>query len=306
MVFAGKLSYHKNEMKSLKSRKRRRSNSLTRVLPFPFLGGGAGTLFLLFICLTLLGISALNPTTLEGVRMRIVDGMTPFIKTMTGPIQSGALMVRDMTGISQLQAENTRLQEENARLREWYQTALFLESENKSLRTLLNVKEEAPQRFITARIISDSGNRFVKTLLVAAGQGDNIRKGQAALAGDGMIGRIIEVGSQASRVLLLTDVNSRVPVFVGEGNQHAILSGDNSELPTLKHLNKDSSIEVGARVVTSGHGGMFAPGLPIGQVVKTPEGNYAVALFADLGKMVYVRIVDTPENEGFQRIESAP
>lgn len=302
MVFAGKLSYHKYRMKPLKSRKRRRSNSLTRVLPFPFFGGGASTLFLLFICCALLGVSALNPSALEGVRMRIVDGMTPFLKTITAPVQGAALMVRDMTGISQLQAENVRLQEENARLREWYQTALFLESENKSLRTLLNVKEEAPQRFITARIISDSGNRFVKTLLVAAGQGDNMRKGQAVLAGDGMIGRIIEVGTQASRVLLLTDVNSRIPVFIGEGNQHAILSGDNGEMPLLKHLNKDSAVEVGARVVTSGHGGMFAPGLPIGQVVKTPGGDYAVALFADLGKMVYVRVLDTPENEGFQRI----
>ncbi|MFX4941244.1 rod shape-determining protein MreC, partial [Acinetobacter baumannii] len=87
--------------------------------------------------------------------------------------------------------------------------------------------------FITARVVADPGGPFVRTVLTTAGRRHGVRKGQAAMAGPGLIGRVIEVGEWSSRVLLITDLNARIPVVMENSRQRAVLSGDNSEMPRL-------------------------------------------------------------------------
>lgn len=228
------------------------------------------------------------------MRMSVADAMTPMIGAVSKPVQDAATFVRNISGLSELQGENERLQNENARLREWYQTALLLEAENKSLRELLNVKLEPQSSYITARILSDVGSAFAKSLLVDAGLGSGVKKNQPVISGEGLVGRVIEVGNKAARVLLITDINSRVPVLIEGSNQHAILAGHNEAVPTLSYLPPDTEIKQGARVVTSGHGGLFPQGLPVGKIVMGEDGAYGVELFADFNRMVYVRMVERP------------
>jgi rod shape-determining protein MreC len=160
------------------------------------------------------------------------------------------------------------------------------------LRALLHFKTEPGLAYISARVIADTGGPFVRGLIITAGKVDGVREGMAAMTGDGLIGRVIEVGDWSSRVLLITDLNSRIPVTIAGSGDRAILAGDNSNAPKLLYLPQDALLNPGARVVTSGHGGVFPPNLPIGVVTESARGAYTVVTAADLGRISYVRLVD--------------
>lgn len=243
----------------------------------------------------LLTVSFVRPGMFGGVRSAVTDTMTPALIILSEPFRQVANVAGSVSGLSELRAENASLKAENVRLREWYQTALMLESENQSLQALLNVKPDPAHRFITARVIADSGNAFVKSAIVAAGADDMVAKGQAVMSGDGLVGRIIEAGHNSARVLLLTDVNSRVPVLLEGSRQKAMLAGNNTDILELKYLPEDIDVKAGTRIVSSGNGGMFMPGLPIG-IVVIKDGVPTVKPYADISRISHVRIVDYPEN----------
>lgn len=205
-------------------------------------------------------------------------------------------MLGNVTGMATLQAENAQLTTENMRLREWYQTALILQAENTSLSGIADLKIETQHGFVSTRVIADSGNAFAQTALVVAGSGDGVEKGEAVLSGEGMIGRVIEAGQTSSRLLLLTDFNSRVPVVVEGSRQRAVVAGSNGPLLAITHLPPDSDIQDGQNIVTSGHGGLFPPGLPVGRVVTGTDGVKYVKPYADMDRVTYVRILDLPQD----------
>jgi len=251
---------------------------------------------------SLLLISSLvNPALWSGARQSTSDQMAPVLGVVGEPFQILSDAVGEMTGLTQIRAENAQLKAENAQLKEWYQTALLLQAENQSLRDLLNVIPEPDQSYITSRVIADSGSGFVKTILIEAGTINGVEEGQAVLGSQGMIGRVIEPGEKASRVLLLSDINSHVPVVVEGVNQRAILAGTNGDHLILTHLPEDVLIKKGARIVTSGTGGMFPTGLPIGEVVDVNKGIPIVRLFSDPYTGGYVQVVEKPQNEGVRK-----
>ncbi len=259
-------------------------------------GGNSVSFIFLIIAFASLIFSAANPDGVSTMRTALSDTMAPAFSAVSEPLQSAAMFVRDVSGISELQATNLRLAQENERLRDWYQSALQLEAENKSLRELLHVKVEPENRYITARVLADASNTFVKSMILAAGKNDGVAKGQAVVSGEGVVGRIVEAGRRSSRVLLVTDINSRVPVLVEDSRQHAILAGQNDSSPMLMHLPPDTEIRDGARIVTSGQGGIFPPGLPVGRVARDKTGAYRIMLFADFDRMIHVRVVNRPDD----------
>ncbi len=282
-------------------KQRSRLYALTRVLPFDLWGSRGASFLFLILSLVLLSVSVLRPAALEDMRGDVLDRFAPVLAAASYPFAQASEFIGGVTGMAALRAENMQLSRENARLREWYQAALMLQAENRSLRDLLRVKVEPQHSFITARVIADGGGAFVKSVLVAAGADDGVGKGQAVLAGEGLVGRIVESGRGAARVLLLTDYNSRVPVTVEDSRQRAILAGDNSDFPVLLYMPPDSSVSDGARIVTSGVGGIFPSGLPVGVVVTAPDGRKTVRLSADVSRLMHVRIVSVPEDPNLLR-----
>lgn len=270
------------------------------MMPLPWAGGSLGSFVFISIALVFMTVSILAPAGVSSVRTTISDMAAPVLSAVSKPAQEAAAFVRNISGLAQLQAENARLSAENEKLREWYQTALVLESENQSLRDLLNVKVQPQNKYVTARILADSGGAFVKSLLVASGENDGVKKGQAVISGEGLVGRITEAGNKTARILLVTDINSRVPVLVENSSQHAVLAGDNNAHPRLTHLPVGSAVEEGARIITSGHGGVFPPGLPVGKVVIDDVGKPFVELFAEFDRMVYVRVIDKAQASGLE------
>ena len=254
--------------------------------------GGASSLILVGLGFVIFIFALASPQSVSGIRMGVSDRLSPVLSAITKPLVQASDFVRNVSGLGDLQAENIRLKQESLRLKEWYQTALLLEAENKSLRDLLNVKTEPNYKTVTARILADSGNAFAKSVLISAGSNDGIKKGQAVMAGEGMIGRVVETGQQTSRVLLITDINSRVPVLVEDTRQHAILAGHNQNEMGLLHLPPDSNVIENARIITSGHGGVFPHGLAIGSVARGKNGVLQVQPFADFDRIVHVRVLD--------------
>ena len=171
-----------------------------------------------------------------------------------------------LRGFITVYRDNLRLAEENERLLGWQQVALRLSAENAELRDLSKLVSEPAISFVTARVIADSGGAYARSVMVNAGRDNGVARGQAAMTGEGLVGRVAEVGSRAARVLLITDLNSRVPVVVDGTRQRAILAGDNSARPSLRYVDAGGTIRIGDRIVTSGQGGVFPPGLPVGVV----------------------------------------
>jgi len=273
---------------SLRSNKSFDAQSIAAIFPV----GGVSSFVLVGLGFLIFLFSIVSPQSISGVRMSVTDSVAPLLGTITKPVVHAADMVRNASGLGDLQAENIRLKQENLRLKEWYQTALLLEAENKSLRDLLNVKIEPHYKTITARTLADNGNAFAKSILISAGSKDGVQKGQAVMASEGLIGRVVEAGQHSARVLLITDINSRVPVLVEDTRQHAILAGSNETSTSLLHLPPDSNVKEGVRVITSGHGGMFPHGLVIGRIAQDENGAVQVQPFADFDRLVHVRVLD--------------
>ena len=118
-----------------------------------------------------------------------------------------------------------------------------------------------------------------------------MRKGQAVISADGLVGRIAEAGQRSSRVLLLTDLNSRIPVLLESSRYRAVLAGNNTDRPGIEFLPVDAQVSPGDRVVTSGHGGLFPPGQPIGVVSSVNDAVARVQPFIEWSRLEYVSVL---------------
>ena len=148
----------------------------------------------------------------------------------------------------------------------------------------------APKR-LTVRIVGDSGGGFVRALLIDAGREQGVVTGMPALAPEGLVGRVVDVGRTSARVLLVTDFNSRIPVVIAGSGDHAVLEGDNSPLPRLRFLPLNPSFAVGDLVLTSGRGGILPPGLPVGSITDS-GGQTRVTPLVDWSRLDYLALID--------------
>ena len=191
------------------------------------------------------------------------------------------------------QSEVARLRRELEVMRDWRRIAENLEVENASLRALNNVNLPPLQPAVTAQIVAGPQGPFLNSVIVDAGAADGIRDGFPVVDGHGLVGRIVGIGKRASRILLLTDLSSRVPVLILPSGTQAILAGDGSDQPLLVLFADRTNITKGERVLTSGQGDIFAPGLPIGEVVLVDPGEIRISLFAQYNNLSFVRILES-------------
>jgi rod shape-determining protein MreC len=228
----------------------------------------------------------------ERARMALADAITPILSAISEPVDTVRHTVNEVENLAALRAENAALKAERKRLAAWQTVARKLEAENEALRQLLRMVPDPQTRYVTARVVGDRGGAFVHSVLVAAGQRDGVAKGHAALSGEGLAGRVAEVGRRSARVLLLTDLNSRVPVVVEQTRHRGVLAGDNSQQPSLLYLPPDAVVEAGQRIVTSGHGGVFPPGIPVGRISTVGENGVRVQPFVDWDRVEYLRLAN--------------
>ena len=237
-------------------------------------------------------IGKADTVVVSRVRTLVMDMIAPVMDAASRPIASAKDVANQVQELIQLKQENARLQHENQTLLEWQTVGRELESQNAALRELLKFTPDPRATYVTAPVIADTSSSYVRSLIVLAGQSDGVVKGQAAITGAGLAGRVLEVGQRASRVLLLTDISARVPVIIERTRDQAVLAGNNSDHPELKYLPRDVDIKVGDRIVTSGIGGNFPAGIPVGEVAGVADGRISVTLYAELARMEYLRLVN--------------
>jgi rod shape-determining protein MreC len=242
--------------------------------------------------LTIMILSRAEPRLVENMRGTVNDAAAPILEFFSHPTASFASLVEDADAILAVHETNGRLEQENAALLKWQAAAEQMARENAELRRLLHVVPDPEASFVTARVISDSGGPFVRTVLLNAGESDRVRKGQAVMASEGLIGRVVSAGRHSARVLLLTDLNSRVPVVVESSRERAVLAGDNTAHPRLEFLAVDARVAVGDRIVTSGQGGLFPPGLDVGVVSVVGEERALVQPYVDWDRLEMVSVLD--------------
>lgn len=249
-------------------------------------------LFLILAALGLMLLSKAETTVIERVSNIVVDIFTPIMDVLSQPAAAINDTVRSVQKLVNIHAENERLRRDNLRLLAWREVSQRLTAQNQALKSLLEFKPDPKSRFIAARIVGESGGAFVRSILINAGSRDGLTKGQAVVTGYGLAGRILSVGLRSARALLITDINSRVPVVLQSSRDRAILTGDNSRLPRLKFLPSNTSVNSGQIVVTSGQGGVFPTGLPVGQISTSNDGIIRVKPFVEFEKLEFVRVIN--------------
>ncbi len=234
----------------------------------------------------------------ERLRAQLVDMVVPNLEWALVPVAETYNIVRGFQSYAALQRQNRELRDELQRMKAWKEAALQLEQENAKLLDLNKVRLDPALTVVTGQVLADSGSPFRQSVLLnVGGARDGIQDGWAVTDGLGLVGRISGVGQRTSRVLLLTDNTSRVPVTIQDSGQRAVLSGDNSLLPALDFIENPEEVRPGDRVVSSGDGGVFPAGLLVGNVVQGRDGRLRLRLTADYARLEFLRVLRTMPSE---------
>ena len=188
-------------------------------------------------------------------------------------------------------SENRRLRAELKEMQQWRDVAIALRDTNERYRAALGLKTDPPIPMASARIVTDSRGPFANSRLANAGSEAGVKPGNPVMSENGLVGRVVGVTEGVSRFLLLTDVASRTPVMIDRTNSRAILTGDGGPNPKLEYLRGQNPVRNGDRVLTSGDGGVFPRGLPVGVAVKGLDGRWRVVLASDKAAVDVVRIL---------------
>ncbi|MFZ1468408.1 MAG: rod shape-determining protein MreC [Paracoccaceae bacterium] len=248
--------------------------------------------------LLLLGLFVLwriDSPRVERFRAALVDAVVPNMEWALVPVTKVMGMIDDFQSYTRIYEQNQELKRELQKMTAWKEAARQLGEQNARLLDLNKVRLDPKLTYITGQVLADSGSPFRQSVLVNVGARDGIRDGWACMDGLGYVGRISGVGERSSRVILVTDSNSRIPVTVQPAGQRALLSGDNSPLPLLEFVENSDDVAPGDRVVTSGDGSVLPAGLLVGQVVRGSDKRLRVALSADYQRLEFLRVLRSHE-----------
>jgi rod shape-determining protein MreC len=253
---------------------------------------------LVMFCLATFLFWRIDSPRAERIRAEIVDRVVPSFDWALRPVTKVAGMVENWQSYTRIYEQNQELRRELQQMKAWKEAALQLEQENAKLLDLNNVRLDPALTYVTGVVLADSGSPFRQSVLLNIGARDGIRDGWATTDGLGLVGRISGVGQNSSRVVLLTDSASRIPVAIQPSGQRAILTGDNSPLPLVDFLEAPEAVRPGDRVTSSGDGGVFPAGLLVGQVAMAADGRLRVRLAADYERLEFLRVLRSPGTEG--------
>ena len=200
--------------------------------------------------------------------------------------------------IASVYKQNKKLRDENLKLLMLQNRVRVLEAENKLLGEMLNYSSLPDQSYITAKVVAEEGDGFTHSLIVYIGDNNDVVKDQIVLGQENVVGRIDSVNGSYARVVLITDINSKIPVIIERNRERAILAGDNTLKPKLLYTTLNADIKKGDIVVTSGVAGVFPVGLPVGVVKNISKDEIEVIPVTDIERLEFVRIVNYNVSDG--------
>ena len=244
---------------------------------------------LIVFSIILIYVETIEAKPLDYLRSFIKDTIYRGSVVVSLPSKGFKSVVSTVANHLNLYNEIIKLKEENAQLQEQIYDPGFLIFENKQLRQLLDEQVTSSANFVSARVILDKQSPYLNSFIINSGSNKEIKNGMAVLDGKNFVGRIVDVNFFSSRVLLVTDLNSKIPVSIEPSGHQAILSGRGTKEPTLEYLPENHKVQSGNKVYTSGKEGIFSPGIPIGEVRMDAEKIF-VSLFSDISQIMFVNI----------------
>lgn len=216
----------------------------------------------------LLALSAFNPPLFAGLRMTAASVTTPVASALSGAGQAILSVPRAVGTYFFVHSENERLKREVASTRALLTRARTINYDNRRLRVLLHLRERSAEPVVTARLVASTPSSTRRFALLNAGRFDGVSPGMPVRGPDGLIGRVTETGLNAARVLLLVDPASVVPVRRARDGLPAIAAGRGDGAVDIRSVNTtEARFGAGDLFVTSGTGGIYAPGIPVARVV---------------------------------------
>lgn len=252
------------------------------------------------VLLALVILWRIDSPRVERLRMQIVDRFVPSFGWAMAPVRGVVSLASDYRSYQRLLEQNANLRRELQQMKSWREAALQLEQRNAKLLDLNNLKLDPKLTYISGEVLADSGSPFRQSVLINVGTRDGIVDGWPVMDGIGLVGRISGVGENTSRVVLLTDSNSRIPITIQPSGQHAVVSGDNTMRPPVMFVENDDAVRPGDRVVTSGDGGVFPADLLVGQLAMGADRRLRLRLSADYERLDFLRVLRATPTESIE------
>jgi len=250
------------------------------------------TVLFSFLCILLLLVSKTNREFTKDVSFAFVSASLPVVNIAAFPFNTVINLLTDFGELIDAKQENKKLKAELEELKMFYIDSLNINEENKKLRDSLEFVTERSTGFKMAKIVGRANQLFNQTLFIDIGENKGVEEGEIVTANRAVIGRIEEVFSDRSRLLLLNDATSRIPVITSKARVRGILAGNGSNVLEILYLPKNHKIEVGDSVFTSGDGDTLPSGLFVGTVKKVTSDSALVVLGQDIADAEIVSIIE--------------
>lgn len=248
-------------------------------------------LLLIFITLSIYLLSySSNSKKLSEITLEITGALISRIFVIYDVVLKNISYIdKNFAHLKNLEAENNALKLEVARLRAERMDNRLISFENSQLKKILAVVEGMDYSYITCKLLSVSLNPFSKTALISAGSKNGIKLDQIVISENGLIGRIIEVTQNYSKILLVSDVNSRIPIVTELSRERGILSG-NGNRTNIDYLQKTHKVQKGEMIFTSGDGKIYLPNIKVAKVKNVGE-EVIVEPSVNLSNTDYVSVI---------------
>ena len=245
-------------------------------------------LILLSLFIFVLDISELKPVKI--LRSLLNDGVYRISAISSSPIKfSGTIKDFFITHIF-VYKENRKLKIELEELKNKDFQTSYLQTENKRLQDIIQLEKKSAYTTITAKVILDKNSPYLNSVIINKGSSSRIKLGMPVLSEGNLVGRGVEVNFLSARILLLNDLNSKIPVMISPKGSQAILSGRGEDKPKLEYLPEKFELSDKNLVFTSGKDGIFFEGIPVGNAISE-DNKIKVKLFSDPNQMSFVNVI---------------
>ena len=245
-------------------------------------------LILLSLFIFVLDISELKPIKI--LRSLLNDGVYRISAVSSSPIKfSGTVKDFFITHIF-VYKENRKLKIELEELKNKDFQTLYLQTANKRLQDIIQLEKQSVFTTIAAKVILDKNSPYLNSVIINRGSSSRIKLGMPVLSEGNLVGRVVEVNFLSARILLLNDLNSKIPVMISPKGSQAILSGRGEDKPKLEYLPEKFELSDKNLVFTSGKDGIFFEGIPVGNAISE-DNKIKVKLFSDPNQMSFVNVI---------------
>ena len=246
---------------------------------------------LLLFSIFLIFLSKFNIKTVDYIRLAIKEGIYRLSFVASVPEQQ-------IRNTSILIKNHFKMYEDYDELKDNYKylegrqyNVEYLQSENVRLKKIIDEYIIDTDK-VVAKVLLDKNSPFLKSIILNKGSKENIKLGMAVLDGEYLIGKVVEVNYLTSRALLISDLNSKIPVIIEPNSTLSILSGSGQNFGQIQYVKDDDNIQIGNIVYSSGSGGIFKSGIPIGKVIFDEKSQSKVIdFFSDLSQLTFVKLI---------------